>query len=95
MRGQKTALEQIASAVDLQAEPFPGMPLVELLGDRRVLIENHQGVTEYGCNQICVKVKFGQICVCGSSLKLARMTKQQMVVLGNIDSVSVIRGKKT
>ncbi len=87
-------MERLTKAADLQEEPIPGLPVIELAGDRRVLIENHCGVTEYGRNRICVKVKFGHISVCGQCLELARMTKGQLIIAGKIEVVELIRGCK-
>ena len=41
-------MERMVERADLPGEALPGQPLVELLGERRVLIEHHGGVTEYG-----------------------------------------------
>lgn len=84
-------IERLAESADLQGEAFPGQTLVELYGDRRVLIEHHGGVTEYGREKIQVKVRYGYICVCGGCLELARMTAEQLVITGRIDSVSLCR----
>lgn len=87
-------LQRLAEGADLPSEPLPGLPVAELAGDRRLLIENHQGVTEYCRERISVKVKFGQLRVCGAGLELARMTKEQLVICGRIDSVNLIRRGK-
>ena len=79
-------------AIGLQEEPLPMEPLVEVSGDGRVLIENHRGVIQYGCEHIRVKVKFGCICVCGGGLRLSRMTRGQLVISGRIDSIALCRG---
>ena len=92
MGHKKSFMEQITNAADLQDEPIPGLPLIEIAGERRVLIENHRGVVEYGSKTIRVKVKYGQICVCGSGLELARMTRGQLVISGTVDAVQLIRG---
>ena len=70
-----------------------GMSLIEIAGDKRVLIEQHRGVTEYDTQRICVRVKFGQICVCGENLTLAQMTGACLVICGRIDSVTLLRGR--
>lgn len=88
----RSILERLSNAADLPDEPLPGLPLVEIAGERRVLIENHLGVTEYGAQNIRVKVKFGQICVSGTGLELARMTRGQLIIAGRIDSIHLIRG---
>lgn len=84
-------MERLAEGLDLPSQPLPGLPLVEISGDKRVLIENHRGVTQYGRDKICVKVKSGQIMVQGCDLEMARMTRDQLVICGRIDCVSFLR----
>lgn len=84
-------LERLADEADLSAEPLPGQPIVEIAGDRRVLIENHFGVKEYSRERITVKVKYGFVSVCGCHLELMRMTKEQLVICGRIDGVMLQR----
>ena len=94
VKQQGKILERVVLGADLPGESLPGIPLVEIAGEGRVLIENHHGVIAYGCKEICVKVHYGHICICGMGLALARMTKHQLVVTGRIDSVSLCRGRK-
>lgn len=91
MKERRHLLEHISTAADLQGEAVPGLPLIEILGSSRVLIEQHCGVTEYGCQEIHIKVKGGEITVCGRELELALMTKEQLIICGCIDAVSLKR----
>lgn len=84
-------LERLADEADITAEPLPGQPIVEIAGDRRVLIENHFGVKAYSREKIVVNVKFGFICICGCGLELMWMTKDQLVIRGRIDAVTLQR----
>lgn len=84
-------LNRLADGADLGEEPLPGQSIVEIAGDRRVLIENHCGVKEYSRERIGVKVKFGQINICGAGLELRHMTKQQLLISGRIDAVALCR----
>ena len=93
MRKRRSIFETLTAAADLHDEALPRLPLVEIAGDHRVLIENHLGVIAYGTEQICVKVTYGVLAVCGCNLELARMTKGQLVVSGRIDQVVLNRGK--
>ena len=86
-------MQRLADGTDLQCEPMPGQPVIELFGEHRVLIERHRGVTEYGADRICVRMCFGSLCVSGSGLELTRMSIDQLIISGRIDSVSIIRGK--
>lgn len=94
MEGRKHWVQRLTEGADLPDEVVPGLPVVELAGDRRVLIEQHRGVTEYGCERICVRVRFGEVCICGCGLELNRMTKEQLVVSGRIDSIHLRRRGK-
>ena len=76
---------------DSSMDVVAGKPIIEIAGDRRVLIENHQGVAAYGREKILVHVKFGSVCICGCNLEMLRMTKEQLVICGRIDSVALQR----
>lgn len=92
MARKRNFAERLVLAADLPDEPIPGQPLVEIAGSGRVLIENHLGVTQYGCQSIRVRVKFGAVCVCGEGLELSRMSKGHLVITGRIEGVQLIRG---
>lgn len=83
--------ERLTDGADLSAEPVPGQPIVEIAGDRRVLIENHFGVMEYSRERIGVKVKYGEVFIYGCGLELTRMTKEQLVICGRVDGVTIQR----
>lgn len=83
----KDILRRLARDEELQDQPLPGLPIVELAGNRRVLIENHRGVREYSRERIGVKVKSGMVVVCGQGLELSHMTKQQLVIQGTIEGI--------
>lgn len=85
----KHLLEKVARAVDLSGEPIPGMPLVEIVGERAVLIENHCGVISYSQERVAVKTKGGCICVLGSGLVLTRMSKEQLRICGTIRTIEL------
>ena len=83
--------EQLSRQADLPDEVFPGQPLIEIVGDRRVLIEHHRGVREYGPDKICVNVSYGFIQVLGQNLHLRCMTRSQLVICGRICGIALIR----
>lgn len=84
-------IQHLADRTDLETESLPGQPVVEIAGDRRVLIERHRGVIEYGPERIRVRVSYGSLCVSGCGLELVRMSHQQLVIAGRIDSVCLER----
>lgn len=93
MMPKKHFAERFAAGMDLPGESVPGMTVVELAGDRRVLIEHHGGVTRYSCDKIEVKVRYGLVEISGSCLELACMSKAQLVITGRIDGIQLLRRK--
>lgn len=94
MKREYRFLDRLAQQVDLQEEMIPGQPILEIAGDRRVLIENHSGVIQYTGEKICVKVGYGSIAVLGCGLHLQQMTKARLIISGRIDSVLLVRRDK-
>ena len=91
MKGKRNILLRLTESADLPAEPLPGVPLIEIAGEQRVLVENHKGVREYSSERILIHVRYGHVCICGSCLVLSRMTNEQLVISGRIDSVHLAR----
>ena len=94
MERHKGFWERIAEQADLPGELFPGESVIELVGDRRILVENHRGVIEYAHEKISVRLRCGILTVCGTNLELARMTKELLIIAGAVDSVALQRRKR-
>ena len=91
MKGRGNWMQKLAEGMELPSESMPGLPLVEIAGDRRVLVENHGGVCQYGPEQICVRVKYGIVSVRGRGLEIAKLSREQLVISGRIDCVNLNR----
>ncbi len=92
MKQHNNAWHHLKNLLDLSVPTVAGIPIVEMAGNQRVLIENHNGVVEYGTTKIVILVKIGKIVVSGSNMEICHMSRQQLVITGCIDSVSVERG---
>ena len=84
-------MERVTRQVNLPGEKVPGQPLLELFGDRRILVEHHQGVTEYGREKILIRVRYGHLAISGMDLELNCMSAEQLVITGRIFSVELLR----
>ena len=84
-------MDRLTENLDLPGESIPGQPVIELAGDRRLLMEHHRGVTQYSREEICVKVRYGHVQIRGCGLELRHMTGQQLVISGQIDGVTLFR----
>lgn len=87
MRNHENKAAKLPLKLDLSAEILPAQTLVEIFGTDRVVIENHKGIVQYDNCQICVKNQKGFITVIGKCLNIARMSKEQLVIIGCIERV--------
>ncbi|MBR4017434.1 MAG: YabP/YqfC family sporulation protein [Oscillospiraceae bacterium] len=67
------------------------LPIIEIAGSNRVLIENHMGILGYSMDEIQIKVSYGSICVTGSNLQLLEISQDQLIIKGQIDKMLLHR----
>ncbi len=84
-------MQRLSSSM-LPQEALPGIPIVEIAGTGRVLIEGHRGVTEYGPERIQVTMRYGSLVILGCGLSLACMSKEQLVITGTVEQLCLYRG---
>lgn len=82
----------MTSAAGLPEEMLPGVPLIELCGNRQVLVENHRGVKEYGTERVLVRLHRGCLVIRGRDLVLRRMERRTLVITGHVDGVDFETG---
>ena len=92
MKRQDNWLRRLRDSVYGENTQLSRQPVVEILGNKRILIENHRGVQVYERDRIQVCVKFGSIKVLGNCLSLCYMSVSQLVIAGDIQSVSLESG---
>ena len=92
MRHLNHIYQNAALMAKLPGEVLPGQLLIEIVGDRRLLIENHCGVCGYDSCQVQVKINQGCVVIHGENLELMQMTRQQLVITGLIKGVEFWRG---
>lgn len=84
-------MRRLTMGMDLEGESLPGMTVTELAGDSRVLVEGHRGVTEYSTQRVTVKVGYGALSVLGRGLQLRQMSRERLVICGQIDALELRR----
>lgn len=74
---------------ELYGETLPRLPLVEMLGRCRVLIENHCGIDCYSEGEIRVNSRLGVIRISGDQLCLNKASKDSLIITGKIWCISL------
>ena len=65
-----------------------------IFGGHTAVIEGHNGIVEYGTENVSFAVKKGSLRICGSNLHIKCLEKHFAVVVGKIISVEVKNNEK-
>ena len=84
-------MRRMADHADLTDEIFPGQTVIELIGEGRVLVEGHEGISAYSNDEISVKVRYGIAKITGCNLLLTQMSTSKLIITGGISAVQLVR----
>jgi len=78
----------IFKRADIPQELVFGWPRSVLLGDEKLIVEQHQGV--YACTdqEIILKTSCGHLVITGEKLSMSRYDRDGLVVFGRIEKLS-------
>ncbi len=72
---------------EIPEELVSDIPKVTIMGFNRMLIENYKCVLEYQDFYIRIKMKNGLLSIEGYNLEMNEMTKDDLVITGNIEDL--------
>lgn len=84
-------LARMAELFDLPLDAAAGLSRIELLGDRQLCLEGHEGLLAYGTERIEVNAGGMILRVTGAGLTLRGMTERELRICGRIDALEFLR----
>ena len=88
MKALKEWVDQLLKYDSICDGAMGNIPLVEIVGMKRVLIENHRFIALYASTRIDVYVEGGVLCVTGNDLTLSHMSKARIVINGIVEGLT-------
>ena len=64
--------------------------LIEIAGQKRIIMENHRGISYYGDDRILIRTEYGFTEITGNGLLLRCITRERLCITGVIDAVKLI-----
>ena len=85
--GRKIKLRRrIVEALDLPMETVLDVPRLTVLGNEKLLVENHKGVYEYYPNYVRLRTGCGMLRVGGEDLALEELGAERLLISGLLAS---------
>ena len=85
----KSVKDQTASAISIPKDVIPGEPMVTMTGRQKVYIENYHRIVSFQDEEIKLQAKTCRILVHGKRLRIEYYTRDDMLIAGQIHSVSM------
>lgn len=80
-------MSRLDKIFEIPEELVSDIPKITILGFNKMLIENYKCILEYQDIFIRIKMKAGLVNIHGFDLELNEMTKDDLIVTGNIENV--------
>lgn len=80
--------------IGLPEEVLFGIPKVVLVGDERALIENHEGIVEYGAERVRVRTACGLLEIVGEKITLCHLGQSDLLVQGRLARIGYATGSE-
>lgn len=80
--------EKLSDALELPKDITMDISRMVILGREDIIIENHKGVIDYSEDRISINTGIGVIVINGNHLIIKSIVQEEIVLKGNIESIS-------
>ncbi len=83
--------KKIGAMMELPKEIMLNLPLISMIGNEEVMIENYKGIIEYTDERVRISTTAGIFRIEGKSLCLKQITSENIAVTGSIVKLEYIQ----
>lgn len=84
---KKQVQQGFANALEIPEDTLLNLPKITMIGNTKVLIENHMGVIEYTPQKLRIGVSFGEVVIIGREFFLKNILSDELSLKGRIESI--------
>lgn len=88
-RRKEGLIEKTAALLDLPTEAI-GLPRLEFLGDRDLLLEHYKGLLSYEKEEIHVDAGAWVLCIRGRDLMIRTMREHELRITGWVEHLEIL-----
>lgn len=81
-------IANFASEADISPIFLSSISRIQITGNSEVLIENHQGILEYGTHDMRINCGDLILSICGDNLELKVLKADELSIVGNIKNIN-------
>jgi len=89
-REKFSVVRSLTKALELPGEITLNLPLISMVGNEELIIENYKSVIEYSDERIRIKTATRVVRIEGRALTLAHITSENIAITGNITKMEFL-----
>ena len=83
--------DYVAAMSEVPKEAVFYVPLITIVGNNDIMIENHHGIAEYTAEHIKIKTSSGNICIYGKMLTIKKISSDNIEIKGEVNKLEVMK----
>ena len=80
----RAVAEELSDRLGLPGDLIFGSAKITVIASKRILVENHRGILEYGNERIVIRLDRAKLCLSGSGFEISAMNKNQILICGKL-----------
>ena len=89
-KGNQNIKKKLVNTLELPKEIIFNLPLITMVGNEEINIENYKGVIEYSPEKIRINTECGVLKINGEKLSFKQITAENIIVTGVIQKLEYI-----
>ena len=89
-KGNQNIKKKLVNTLELPKEIIFNLPLITIVGNEEINIENYKGVIEYSPEKIRINTECGVLKINGEKLSFKQITAENIIVTGVIQKLEYI-----
>ena len=84
MKKIRAAAEELSDRLGLSEDLTFGSAKLTVIAGKKILVENHRGILEYGSDRIVINLDKGRIALSGCDFTLDAMNRNELLICGRL-----------
>lgn len=83
--------EKVSDKLNMPKDIVLNMPVIRVVGDKEILVENHKGLLEYTSSTLKLKSNLGNIVLKGSGFQIKDISDENIYISGTMESLNFVK----
>jgi sporulation protein YqfC len=83
--------QRFSDALDIPEEIVLDVPVIKIVSNNKIIIENHKGIIEYSKTTVRINSKIGIVALKGEDFVIKYITQDEIILEGEIEVIEFIK----